>query len=825
MSGCQSESPSTLDLFCQGLVARLPLAVGWNASTDSVREFYSALAAGKSIDEALGTARSAWQKRCHQQGKVCPLPVLYAAADQPLLFDPEKRAELVARKEEMPPLKGLTEGYAECFVDRRADLQRLTSALREGTARSLIITGPDGAGKSTLATRLGLVLASSGYTLMPVYSSPANPISASRILDAFISLAAPQEIAQALRNPGAPVAERLKKALQTLDNGKLLMIWDGLELDAESGRIKDPELADFYLHLLKNLDRSRVIITSRALPADAMTLPSRAWEWQLKGLPEAAFIDFLLRDEFVAKRYRQGEISYQKLREQHESVAGMPACLAQVRKALESDGELGLCDDVLDRLCATLSPKSLLALSRAAVYGVAVSLSALAAVTGLPDDEVMAYAHEWQKLSLAYRTGDLWAVPLSARPHLLAALSREQLFSAHADAGDFLRVLAEAGRAAELGLSRYDCLAEARGHFLAAEDVENALSVTARISGYLVKRGFYEQMVRLNQEILEKELHPLPMNWIARALQGQGRHGEAERWYSQAAEAGPNYAAWHGLGTAQFAQGKLDIARNSFQKAVDICRDSGDEECEAMALHSLASIDIEQKDDSGAIEKLQRVADIEGRLGDYQGQASTLQDLAMLDLRQGDRESARSRLLQSLQLLERTGDTRAEAGVLFNLASIDLEKGDLELAREEFEKALLLKRVEGDRRGEAAILHSLGLIDAQAGDKNKAGDSFREALRIYQELSDKPGEAGAFFQLGALAVQKDKIPEGLKLMATAAIILRSVSSPEVQEVEPLVERLASKLSYSQEQFLEMVRAVTQGYRKDRGWALIEESER
>lgn len=107
----------------------------------------------------------------------------------------------------------------------------------------------------------------------------------------------------------------------------------------------------------------------------------------------------------------------------------------------------------------------------------------------------------------------------------------------------------------------------------------------------------------------------------------------------------------------------------------------------------------------------------------------------------------------------------------------------------------MLQRV-GDRTGEAAALYSLASIEAQVGDKEKARERFLDALKIYQQLGDRPGEAGAFFQLGALAVQKEKIQEGLRLMALSAVILRSIKSDEVRNVEPLVERLASQLHYS-----------------------------
>jgi hypothetical protein len=96
-------------------------------------------------------------------------------------------------------------------------------------------------------------------------------------------------------------------------------------------------------------------------------------------------------------------------------------------------------------------------------------------------------------------------------------------------------------------------------------------------------------------------------------------------------------------------------------------------------------------------------------------------------------------------------------------------------------------------------------------------------LHIYQELADKPGEAGAFFQLGTVAVQRNKMNEGLRLMALSAVILRSIGSDDIKNVEPLVERLASQLNYSQAEFLEMVQEVVGAYRRDRGSGLVEKA--
>ncbi len=824
LGGCQREAPSSLDLLCQGMAERLPLAIAWNASADSSRLFYSLLSQGKSLTETLGLVRMETQRVCQEQGEICALPVLYAKSDQLRIFEHQRRSEVaLATDRELQPLPGMTEGYAKRFVDRRMDLERLGSALREGTTRTLVITGPDGTGKSSLGAKLAIKLASLGYSLLTIYSSPQNPITAARLMEAviaFFAAAGQAEAAQRLRNPALPLAERQKIMLDELKRGRILLFLDGLELDSRTGRIKDPELAGAYLQMLRGMESSRVIFAIRALPADAVTLPARAREWPLAGLSQAAFIKFLLDDEAVARRYRRGEIPYKKLQEAHSSVAGSPACLAQIAQVLGREGEIDICEEVLAKLADSLDPQSLLALRKTAAFGIAVSPAGLGAATGLPEDQALAFARDWQQASLAYQVGRLWAVPSSVRARLFMALSPEERLAAQRAAASFLWDLAESGRSRDLGLSRLDALLEARGHFLAAGYLESARAVTDRISGFLERRGYYLELIRLNQELLERELHAEPMNWIARAYLDQGDLERAQEWYGQALAAGPNAAAYHGLGTSYLRQGKLDLARESFQQALEICRSAGDRAGEAAALHGLASLDMEKKDDEAALEKLQKVAAIQEQLGDLEGMASTLQELAGLDLRRGDSKAARPRLVKSLEILQRLGDRKGEATARYKLASLDLERGEFDAARAEFSKALALRRDLGDLRGEASILHSLGSIEAQSGDWEKARERFLDALRIYQQLGDRSGEAGAFFQLGALAVQKEKIQEGLRLMALSAVILRSIKSEEVRNVEPLVERLASQLHYSQEQFMAMVQEVFWSYRKDQGWGLV-----
>jgi tetratricopeptide (TPR) repeat protein len=833
LSGCQSKASSSLDFFCQRLARSHFLAVAWNATSDMILPFYKAVSLGKTVDEALGALRREWQAFCQKHGCFFAYPVLYASHDQLLIFNPQEKdvafGDFTIDREQRP-LPGMTEGYCNGFVDRRKDLQRLASALSEGMVRSLIITGNEGTGKSVLATRLAGTMAPLGFSPLSIYSSPDNPLSAVRVLEAvivFMMRTGQLDAAQRLKNPESPLADRLKIMLDLLNNGRFLILLDSLDLDDKTDRIKDPMLADIYPSMIREMDGSRLIITCRTLPSDAMTLPGRAWEWQLSKLTEAAFIRYLLLDKSLAERYRKGELRYKQLQDLYQglyssSETGL-ACLPQMTSALRKDGKFNSCDEVLEKLVSSLELPSRRTLSHACIFNTAVPLAGLAAAAAIAESDVLAAAMEWQRHSLAYQVGSLWAIPPQVRFRQRSSLTPDEHCAAYKAAGDYLRHQGESGGCIAMGLSRLDCLLEARGHYLAAQDLENARAVTARISGYLERRDYYSELIRLNEDLLERETHVTPMNWIASAHLHSGNSKEAQKWFLRAVQVGPDAVSYHGLGTAYLLRRDFDLARDSFQREEEICIAKGDLKGQVQALQGLASVDMEKTEIDAALENLQRAADIQEQLGDQEGEAVTLRSMAMISLGSGDYDRAQQRLTRALELLQLTGDKTGIAPALFTLGSIDLEKGETQLAREEFQEALKLQRELGDRKGQADILHNLGLIETQAGTKEKAQELFIQALHIYQELGDKPGEAGAFFQLGAVAVQRNKMHEGLRLMALSAVVLRSVGSVDVKSVEPVVERLASQLNYSQAEFLEMVQEVVGAYRRDRGSALVDKA--
>jgi tetratricopeptide (TPR) repeat protein len=437
-----------------------------------------------------------------------------------------------------------------------------------------------------------------------------------------------------------------------------------------AGGFSPPHLAAFYTQLLSDLvGDSRALITCRYRPADVSALPAAVHEQALGDFPEGDFLKFLLRDPVVERRYYAGELPQELLSELHRLLGGTPRFLEQMRQVLNTiaaadlrqaltavhlpaEAEPTVLAEMRDRYCeqifaprlySHLPTESQRALSRAAVYDVSVNLEALAAVTGEATDKLRQLTREWQAYAFAYpeykpEVGELWTVYGLLRGWLLAPerLSLDERCATHRAAGDFLSDFEQHNREGELGLSWVDCLIEARAQFLAASAYEEARSVTYRISGFLVRQGLHADLVRLNQQLLDYEEHPRPMNWLGRSYLDRGDYASAREWYQRCratvADGMPEETAtaWHGLATTDLRQGNYVAARDQFTQALTIRQQIGDRAGEANTRHQLASIDLNQGNYVAVRDQFTQVLTIYQQIGDRSGEAATWYSLGFL---------------------------------------------------------------------------------------------------------------------------------------------------------------------------------------------------
>jgi tetratricopeptide (TPR) repeat protein len=718
----------------------------------------------------------------------------------------------------------MTEGYAEHFVGRRREIQRLLPALREGSLQTALLTGIGGAGKSTLATRLARKLEADGFAPIAISSTAHNPLNAAQLLqvcgDAFLK-AGLREAFDTLNNPQIPVDARLRYIVSALNDHRFALVLDNFEvnLDETTRRVINEEIAAFYRHLLANLvGDSRAMVTCRYLPADA-PLPRTAREEALGDFPEAQFIKLLLREPELERRYYAGDLPRALLAELHALLGGTPRFLLQIRQSLKTmttdelrreleqvnlpqqtkPGELQrlrdeYCQAIFTaRLYGYLSAEAQRALSRAAVYGVPVNLEGLAAASGESEDRLGSFTRQWQDYALAYpereKAGDeLWTVYGLLRGWLLAPerLSEDERRVAHKAAGNFLRELEKQASENELGLSWVECLTEAHEQYLAAGEYQDARAVTARISGFLVRSGLYRELIRLNEEMLGYEEHPAPMNLIGRGYVHLAIYPAARSWYERA------------------------LAKAS---------DEMPEEA-STALHSLASIDLNVGDYAAAREKFQTVLSMLQQIGDHAGEAATWHQIASIDVHVGDYAAAREKFQRSLEITQQIGDRAGEAATWHQIATIDVHVGDYAAAREKSQTALQMLQQIGDRAGEATTWHNLATIDLNVGDYAAAREKFQTELQITQQIGDRAGEATTFHQLGFVGWGTGRQSEGARLVALSFLIAQSIGVSEVQTVSQNLAGMAGQLGYTQEQVEEMLNEVAESYQRDRGVALL-----
>jgi len=811
VSGCETgKAPPTEALggVCQGLVSEeVPLAIGWAASiSDDVanqfaRSFYHTLAAGRPIDRSLVQARRDVWKTCEKRGDPSwTLPVLYSATDQGLIFDPDTRQPKVEpprQKRPQLPLPGMVEGYAEQFVGRRREQQQLLASLWYDSIQTVIITGLGGSGKSSLATRLARTLEGYGFEPIPVSSSLEKPLSSARLLQAcrrvFRQVARKYEArgetlkarelkaaAQDLDNPDIPVNERLEDLVATLNEGRFLLVLDNFEsnIDEAKRNILDRELSEFYEYLLGNLcGSSRAIVTSRYLPAGK--LPPKVKVEALGDLGETSFFKFMRRDDLVEKRLRSGELSYELLREIHRHLGGTPRFLDQIRKVLRDisaeelkeqleavkrstgleKGELQKrIDEYIEaifivRLYGHLSPESQKAISRAAVYDVAMNLEGLEAVTGKPSEELKGIVREWQDHAFAYpkterATVELWTVYGLLRSWLLARLDPEDRKAAHERAGDFLNEILLKNRGGDFGTSPAEVALEVRSHYLQAQNYEKARNTTDKISNIFMRLGLYNSVRSLNKEMLAYGEHPGPIIRIALSYINQGEYLRAVVWYHKALYAENTSASlyacaiWHGLANVHMELKQYDLAKKEFLKTLII----------------------------GI------------KIGSLESQAAAWRGLAMIDFRQGKRDASKKKFLKAQKIEQRYDPNGSDTSTLHNLASIES----------------LQNR------------HNLSLR------------IFLKALKIEQKQNDRHAEAMTLSKLGMLALWRDQLENGLRFFVLSAVILKPIGHADFRrEVEPIMNDLARRLKYTQEQLVDLHKEMAESYQRDRGWSLIE----
>nr|CRH05044.1 conserved protein of unknown function [Candidatus Magnetococcus massalia] len=883
------ESPATaLHAFAHQLSRQAsPFVMAHSAALDSkasptlFQKLYGALAGSEHLDAALHAAVAQVQR---EHGFICSgLPALYGENARSPIYNsspdaPRIHPEPLTEHTPLPDQAVLKVPHP--FTGRRMERMSHEETLHNGACQVLLLNGPEGVGKSALAARLTWHLSRGKHIPIVLQSSPANPISVHRLVEAVgyvLQRNGLEEEHSILDSEQLKPEDRLTFIIELLNRRLCTVIYlDGLDhaLTPE-GSFKEPLLGEWLSQMMTRLSGlSRMVITTRLSPKwQVSTLPHTVVEEKLSEVPEADFLKSFFNHSGLIRRVVGGDMQWadvSKLYPLFLSTFAPVRLLLNWADSLPIETLRSSAEKILAHDKVTLNPyenhapgmdaagQTLMAdlLSRSdeadvacwrrwAVTRLWLPVSSLNDFCEMESEGEDAIPLE-EKLPLWAEQGVAQKIPATDTSEALFRLApfvRDALQSPelglkgeayteqHGRMGELLRTLILMNRSSELGLSWFDLLLEARSHFFQAQIQARFFEFTDSTAQALSRHGHFEAAIRLQMEAREWSGTPQPMVAIARLYLDAERPDEAHTWLERAIEASTGGQFPHTEGAAlqtlagmAVVMGQKEQAQNWLNQALKIQTQHEDAQGAAASHNQLAALAMREGNHDLAERHLTDALPLWKASGDRSGRAGTLHQLGIIQLQNGNPGEAMRSMEKALNLYRLMGSGEELAVLLPQLGSLYYQKGNMEAAKDYLEESLGMLEGSATFKPQLSyVLHQLATIKMGMGELESAETHLKHSLTLKQELEDRRGEAATFFQMGRLAKEKDKPEEAMRLIAISYQIDTEIGNPDAHQELELFQHFASTLEIPEHEADAILRETWESYGQDKGRSLIQQT--
>ena len=328
----------------------------------------------------------------------------------------------------------------------------------------------------------------------------------------------------------------------------------------------------------------------------------------------------------------------------------------------------------------------------------------------------------------------------------------------------------------------------AAAEYAAAGYHEHAAQIAAAVSGFLFTRGYWDQVIALQQTAVAAarragdrsgQAAALSQLCLAQALLGDAPAAAASQRQALALYRGLGDRrgqgdALHSLSLVHLRATDFPAAAAAARQALDLYREAGDRVGQGDALNNLGCAQVLDDDYPAAAATAQQALDLFGDLGDRLGQAEALDYLGFAQYRMGDYPAAAASLQRALQLSREVGDRQGEGVILTYLGCVQRVTGDYLAAAASQQQALPILRDIGDRISEAETLDELGILHRLAGDYPAATASHQQALQLFRVTAARDGQACALTNLGCVQRLTGDYPAAAASLRQALELFRDI---------------------------------------------------
>jgi predicted ATPase/class 3 adenylate cyclase len=232
------------------------------------------------------------------------------------------------------------------------------------------------------------------------------------------------------------------------------------------------------------------------------------------------------------------------------------------------------------------------------------------------------------------------------------------------------------------------------------------------------------------------------------------------------------------LGMAAWRRGDFPAARILLEEDLPLFKEVDDKDRVAWSLFTLGLLNNKQGEYSRAYTLFEEGLALFRALGNKRGIAASLTQLAgTLFVSQGDQTLIYPLLKEGLLLDQEVGDKEGIAVASLLLGWVALKQGDVVTARSRVEESLVLYREMEHREGMAEALSLLGKVEATLGDYAFARNLYVDSLAMAQEIGDKELIASGLEGLASVVALQGEQAWATRLWGAAEALREAIGAP------------------------------------------------